>query len=168
MSTMETMAEFARRLKVSRQAVETMVKAGRIVLTDEKRPRVKVQESLALLNETGGVRYPQDRGAVLPDVRAEKARSEARILAAKADQEEMNRDKQAGLLIEREDVDFVLNDYGAALRGMLENLPDRLAPVVYPLKTLEETHAALAQACAALLEELTETMRRRAAEVLTK
>ena len=55
----------------------------------------------------------------------------------------------------------VLNDFGATWRGLLENLPDRLAPQVYPLTTLEETHTAIVEASEELQREMAETMKRR-------
>ncbi len=49
---------------------------------------------------------------------------------AKAEMAEMERDRQAGDLVDRSDIDFVLEDFGQTLRGMLEGLPDRLSPAL--------------------------------------
>lgn len=187
MSNELTRKQFAELNGWSPSYVTKLGEQGRLVLTADGK-KVRVAETLALIGNTEGSRadvaqrhaegraapgaFPgntpgADAGgdANLTQARRVKAISEARRLAALADQEEMNRDKQAGNLLAREDVDFVLNDYGATLRGLLENLADRLAPVVYPLKTLEETHAAISEAADALQQELAETMRRRVEEM---
>lgn len=172
-------SEFARMIGVAPSYVTKLGEQGRLVMTSDGK-RVKVEESRALIEGTEGSRsdvaqrHAEGRNAptgdAVPDAslaqaKKVKAVAEARRLAALADQEEMNRDKQAGNLIVREDVDFVLNDYGATLRGLLENLADRLAPVVYPLKTLDETHAAISEAAEALQQEMAELMRRRVEEM---
>lgn len=97
----------------------------------------------------------------LDKARRVRAISEARIKTAQADQEEMARDKMAGNLIAREDVDFVLRDFGATLSSLLENLADRLAPIVYPLTTLSETHTAIREMAEETQLEMAETMQRR-------
>lgn len=184
MSNELTRKQFADMMGWSPSYVTKLGEQGRLVLTEDSK-RVKVAETRALIEGTEGSRsdvaqrhadgrdkqagFPGNDGAEddasLAQAKKVKAVAEARRLAALADQEEMNRDKQAGALIAREDVDFVLNDYGATLRGLLENLADRLAPVVYPLKTLEETHAAISEATESLQHELAETMRRRVVEM---
>lgn len=67
----------------------------------------------------------------LEKARRVRAISETPIKTAQADQEEMGRDKMAGNLIANENVDFMLRDFGTTLSSHLENLADRLAPVVY-------------------------------------
>ena len=76
----------------------------------------------------------------------------------------MTRETQAGNLIAREDVEFALDDLGATLRSLMENLADRLAPVVHPLQTIEETHAALSEAAQDVLQTMHEQLARRAHE----
>lgn len=177
-----TRSQFAKANGWAPSYVTKLGKEGRLVFTADGK-RVKVAESLELIAATAGgrsdvaERHAEERaapsremgGAVtdasLTQAKKVKAVSEARRLAALADQEEMNRDKQAGALIAREDVDFVLNDFGATLRGLLENLADKLAPVVYPITTLEETHAAISESADTLLLEMAETMKRRAKEM---
>ena len=67
-----------------------------------------------------------------------------------------------GKLIAREVVDFVLNDYAASLRSLLETRADRLAPVVHPLLSMEEKHAALAESDEEILREMDEVLKRKA------
>ena len=90
-----------------------------------------------------------------------RALAEARIKHAEAEMREMDRDEAAGRLIDREVVDFVLADYSATLRGLIESFADRLAPVIYPLQTLDETRAALDEAAEHVLVEMAATMQRR-------
>ena len=163
-------AEFARQIGRARSWVTKLAQAGRLVLTDDGK-RVRVAESLRLIGQTEGTRsdvadrHAEARGGESPhtleSARKLKAISEARRLAAIAEKEEMERDKMAGALLAREDVDFVLKDFGATLRALLETLPDRLAPRVYPLTTLDETHAVLREEAEDILREMAETMRRR-------
>ena len=188
--TTETQADFARRMEshmgraVNRSTVKRWADAGRIVMVGDK---VDVEASLAQLGGTQGGRADvSDRhsqeatekattGRTAPDapqpaadLSMEKARrvravAEARIKAAEAEIREMERDRTAGRLIDKEVVDFVLNDFGATLRSAMENFAGRIAPVVYPLTTLEETHAALEEAAESVLEAISDAMRRRTA-----
>lgn len=73
-------------------------------------------------------------------------RAEADKREHEAEMTRMERETMAGNLIAREDVEFALDDFGATLRSLMESFADRLAPVVYPLQSIEETHAALADA----------------------
>lgn len=76
----------------------------------------------------------------------------------------MERETRAGNLIAREEVDFAMDDLGATLRSLMENLADRLAPVVHPLQSLEETHAALAEAAQDVLQTVHDQLQRKAQE----
>lgn len=189
--TTETRADFARRMSqhmgraVNRSTVTRWAESGRIVLDGD---RVNVEASLELLKGTQGGRSDvSDRHAIeaaekatapivggnggqsapaAADLSMEKARrvravAEARIKAAEAEIRESERDEVVGKLIQKEVVDFVLNDYSATLRSLLETFADRIAPVIYPLQTLEETHAALDEAAESILVEMAETMKRR-------
>lgn len=188
--TTETMADFARRMEshmgraVNRSTVKRWADAGRIVMAGDK---VDVEASLAQLGGTQGgrqdvadrhaqesaekataARIGPDAGQASGDLSMDKARrvravAEARIKHAEAEIREMERDRLGGRLIDKDVVDFVLNDFGATLRSTMENFAGRIAPVVYPLTTLEETHAALDEAAEAVLEAMADAMRRRAA-----
>lgn len=186
--TLESKAAFARRMKshmgreVDRSTVTRWADAGRIVMDGD---RVDVEASLSQLGGTQGDRQDvTDRHAQeaaeksatgrnapdtpppTADLSMEKARrvravAEARIKAAEAEIREMERDRTAGKLIDKDVVDFVLNDFGATLRSTMENFAGRMAPVVFPLATLEETHAALNEAAEGVLEEISSAMKRR-------
>jgi phage terminase Nu1 subunit (DNA packaging protein) len=186
--TTESQADFARRMgahmgrEVNRSTVKRWADAGRVVMVGGK---VDVEASLAQLGGTqGGRQDVADRHAheatekatagrnepaaphPTADLSMEKARrvravAEARIKHAEAEIREMERDAAAGRLLDKEVVDFVLNDYSATLRSLLETFADRLAPVIYPLQSLDETHAALDEAAETILVEMAETMKRR-------
>ena len=181
--TIESQAAFARRMEahlgreVNRSTVKRWADAGRLVMVDGK---VDVEASLAQLGgTTGGRPDVADRhakeaaqkattGRVDPpaDLSMEKARrvravAEARIKHAEAEIREMERDRESGRLIEKEVVDFVLQDFGATLRTLMENFASRVAPLVYTLTSLEETHAALDEAAEGVLSEMSDAMRRR-------
>ena len=138
---------------------------------DSRYPDGQAGMNRDLSSTSGRMGHPEGRQGVQQsnqghDLSLDKARrvraiSEARIKTAQADQEEMARDKMAGNLIAREDVDFVLRDFGATLSSLLENLADRLAPIVYPLTTLSETHASIREMAEEIQQEMAETMQRR-------
>ena len=177
--------------EVNRATVGRWAEAGRIVMDGEL---VNVEASLSLLKGTQGGRadvsdrhaheyadktaakaqaaaqtaaaYSQPQAA---DLSLEKARriravAEARIKAAEAEMREMERDEMARKLIRIEDVNFVMDDFGATLRSLMETLADRLSPVVFPLQSLEDTHAALNEAAENVLHEMFDKLTRRAAE----
>jgi hypothetical protein len=171
--------------EVNRSTVKRWADSGRIVMDGDL---VDVEASLAQLGGTqGGRQDVADRHAqeaaekaTAPivggnggqgaqpagDLSMDKARrvravAEARIKHAEAEIREAERDEVVGRLIQKEVVDFVLNDYSATLRSLLETFADRIAPVIYPLQTLEETHAALDEAAESILVEMAETMKRR-------
>lgn len=81
-------------------------------------------------------------------------RADANIREHDEEIKRMERELKAGNLLAREDVEFALDDLGATLRGLMENMPDRIAPVIHPLQTLEETHAALSDAAQDILQTM--------------
>lgn len=91
-----------------------------------------------------------------------------KLQKAKAEMANLELDQRAGLLVERAEVDFVLSDFGSTVRGYLEAMPKRLAPLVsghqgdaasleklfedFARETLDQITAHLAR-CAHNLEE---------------
>lgn len=96
----------------------------------------------------------------MDQARRAKLLAESRRVQAAADREEMERDKLAGDLIAREDVDAAMKFIGASVRGLLDVLPDQLAPIVAPMANLDEVHAALTEAARDVLVRLGETIER--------
>lgn len=173
------LAAFARHIGRDKAYITRLKQRGRLVLMDDG--QVDVAASLKRIEETKGRSRP-DVAARHQREREEPAKTEPptgeegagdstdpnsraywdrREAAAKAKLKEIELAKTRGDLVLREDVDFVLNDFGATWRGLLDNLADRLAPQVYPLTTLEETHAAITEAAEELQQEMAETMKRR-------
>lgn len=88
-----------------------------------------------------------------------------KLQKAKAELANMEVDKQAGLLVERAEVDFVLADFGNTLRGLLEGLPDRLAPAISRHRgDVNAIHAELESTAADLLNQISEQMKRKMEE----
>lgn len=171
--TTATQSEFAAHIGVAKSYITALKQAGRLVMTPDGK-LVEVEASQARIAATAdpqrddvAARHAQQReaspaepahdkiGSSYQAARAVKEKYAA--LSAKLDYE-----KNSGDLIPKVDVDFVLNDYGATLRSMMETLADRLAPIIHPLQTMEETHAALSEAADDVLREISETMRHRA------
>lgn len=63
-------------------------------------------------------------------------------------------EKLMGNLIAREDVDAVLRFVGATVRSLLDVFPDQYAPVLCATTDIHETHAALSDACRAVLDDI--------------
>lgn len=107
---------------------------------------------------------PLPAGESIEELNRRLKKAEADKREHEADMARMERETMAGNLIAREDVEFALDDFGATLRSLMDNLADRLAPVVHPLQTIEETHAAINEAAQDVLQTMHEQLARRAQE----
>ena len=180
---LETQSVFARRLDINRSTVTRWKDAGRIVMQGKK---VDVEASIDLIDQTRGgrddvvARHQLEReekrifaegeiGQELDDDRLEiraqmraaalsKSLADSRIKQAEADLREMERDERAGNLIVREDVDYVLLDFGALLRVMLDGRADRLGA---EQGFVPDQITALAEADEQLLMELGDKLKAR-------
>jgi hypothetical protein len=103
-------------------------------------------------------------GESIEELNRRLKKAEADKREHEADMARMERETMAGNLIAREDVEFALDDFGATLRSLMENLADRLAPVVHPLQAIEETHAALSEAAQDVLQTMHDRLAQRANE----
>lgn len=101
-----------------------------------------------------------ENGLTLKDAQRIKAFAESRRVAALADREEMERDKLAGDLIAREDVDAAMKFIGATVRGLLDVFPDQTAPIVVAVNDMDECHALLTDACRNVLIGLGDAIER--------
>lgn len=185
--TTETRADFARRMGWNRSSVTRAVQDGRVVLTEAG--QVDVEASLAKidalahpaphhrahaqqLEEQRARKQAGEGGAPADAVLAENIsklnlrlkKAEANKREHEADVARMESEKMAGNLLAREDVEHALDDFGATLRSLMENLPDRLAPVVHPLQSIEDVHAALVEVANDVLQTMHDQMQRKAAE----
>lgn len=180
-----TQAWFARYMGVHRSAVTRWVQAGRIELdahgridpeaarrslsaTESPEPHHQARKASIEANKAAADLSTTEDG----DLESKEAvamrmkRAMAKEREAKAELAAMELDRQAGLLLERAEVDFVMKDIGAALRSALEVMPDRLAPVVAAHRgDVNAVHASLEDAMHTLLHEISGHLTRRAKEV---
>lgn len=199
-----TPSEFAKLRGCAPSYVTKLKDQGRLVLTADGK-RIKVKETLALIDQTAGNRHdvaerhettrqetqeapwtkktassePIPRGAqkkpakgtaqdeehkeTLKEAQRLKLMAESRRVQALADKEEMERDRLAGDLIAREDVDASMKFIGATVRGLLDVFPDQVAPLVGPVTDLNEVHAMLGEQCREVLVRLGEAIERQKA-----
>lgn len=187
-----TQAEFARLCRVNRSTVNRWLKNGRIEadaqglidpdaahrmrdLTesplphhqarkaqfDEAREGVgqggaeKIAQAAAQEDESGEADDPANVSHRLKLATAREREARAAIAA-------MERDKMAGSLVERAEVDFVLADFGSTLRGLVEGLPDRLSPTLAAHRgDVGGIHKDLEDAAHDLLTEISDHMKRK-------
>lgn len=182
MTTILTQAEFARQQNYSRSHVTRLKQAGRLVMVGEGRAaKVMAAESVerikntegtrddvaarhAQMRATGAERAPGDTQAsptsqiapqtTIEQARENKALAESRRVMAAADKEEMERDRLAGALLAREDVDAAFKSIGALVRAEVVKLADRLAPIVTPMQVQAEVHAEIDAAVRGMLESV--------------
>jgi hypothetical protein len=172
-----TYKDFAASQGWSHSYVTKLKDQGRLVLEGK---RILVDETLALIAQTAGTRDDVSRrnaenrsqpktggGATLPPendsmekARRVKAVSDARRVAALADQEEMMRDKMAGDLVAREDVEAAMKFVGAAVRSLMDVFPDQNAAVLAPVQDHHEIHAMLTEQCNDVLLRLGDAIER--------
>jgi len=179
---LESLSDFAQRLGVNKSTVSRWKAAERLVVQDGK---VVVEDSLERLEATKGGRDDlaerhrlareakamqggeaagmdsDNRKEALRQAALDKALSEARIKQAEADMREMARDKEAGNLIAKEDVDYVLNDLGALLRSLFDGRAERLGA---ELGLSQDQITAMAEADEALLHDMADRLQAKAAE----
>ena len=140
-------AEFARRCDVGRSTVCKWVKAGRVILGEDG--LLDADDAMRMRETTESpLPHHQARKEQIEQEKAEKATlnrpenmdmlpaaekislklkyATMKEREARADVAAMERDKMAGSLVDRKDVDFVLQDFGNTLRGLLESMPDQL------------------------------------------
>jgi phage terminase Nu1 subunit (DNA packaging protein) len=177
-------AEFAAFIGRSPAYVTKLRKEGRLVLREDG--VVKVRESLKLMADTAGgrvdvsERWAQLAGNVIPQAQADAASGDdaapggspsplqaakARKELAQAEQEEMKAAQMRGDLIPREEVEAALRFVGGSIRGLLDVLPDQVAPLVAPVTALDEAHAILHDACRNVLEGFSQAISRQRDEL---
>lgn len=89
-----------------------------------------------------------------------KAMAESRRVIALADKEEMERDRLAGNLIARDDVDAAMKFIGATVRSLIDVMPDQVAPLVAPVSDLSEVQQILSESCRNILVGLGDAIKR--------
>jgi hypothetical protein len=187
--TRETQSAFARRIGRAKSWITQLKEAGRLVMDNES-GLVEVEASIARIAETenparSGVaerhaehRQRQDTphgntstpGTPPPmeKIGQQYKYWQAVKMKADAEQAQMDRDRKANDLVPRDAANFAMDDLSAGVRGRLENIPDRWAPVLAPLSTLDELRAALIEMVEDELRAMAEQQRKRADELATQ
>ncbi len=176
-----TQAEFARICGVNRSTVHKWVKAGRISLEADGKldlakalkareasesPEPHHQARKLQIEAEKAARRPAEEGEAddlsAADINRKLKYAAMKEREAKAAIAQMERDIKAGQLVRREDVERVLRDIGATLRGLMERLPDQLAAELAGYRgDANKIHAALADVARELLAELSDHMSRK-------
>ena len=125
-----------------------------------------VGQGAGLASGEGGEPDPESFGP-LAAARHAKILAESRRAVALAEREEIERDKLAGELLERSEVELAFKAVGAQIRSLMETYPDQVAPLVAPVATLEDCHALLSEQCRNVLSNFSAAMQRQA-EALQK
>lgn len=186
--SLETRADFARRLGVNRSTITRWVETGRVVLSGAL---IDVEASQQRLAETGGARpdvaerHAAERAAKGATVGAgdtpPPAAPPASDAASRADgvgnsyqaaravkekyaalHAKLEYEQALGNLIPKGDVDLALRSFAASVRAKLDVLPDQISPLVAPVSDLDEVHALLAEHCRGILSAVADDMGRAA------
>jgi len=184
-------ADFARLCGVNRSTVNRWLKAGRIEADAQGRIDPEAAQRLRIATESP-MPHHQARKAQFDEARAASGMAEAAIDAPagsqavdddpeslegvgmalkramlatqqrKAEILAMDADKMAGTLVDRADVEYVIGDFGAMLRGLLEGLPDRLAGEIASHQgNVNAIHKSLEDAAREILLAISAQMERR-------
>ena len=192
--TRVSQAEFARLCGVNRSTVNRWIKTGRIEADAQGRIDPAAAQRLRLATESP-LPHHQARKAQFDEARAggdteeggetapagaEEAaepssleglghqlkRATVELQRNKAELAAMEIDKAAGALVAREDIDFVLADFGGTLRGLMEGLPDRLAGEIAAHRgDVNAIHKSLEDAAREILLAISAQMERRIEEL---
>jgi hypothetical protein len=187
--TRETQSAFARRIGRAKSWITQLKEAGRLVMDNES-GLVEVEASIARIAETenparagvaerhaeqrqrqeataGHAATPGNAPPPMEKIGQQYKYWQAVKMKADAEQAQMDRDRKANDLVPRDAANFAMDDLSAGVRGRLENIPDRWAPVLAPLSTLDELRAALIEMVEDELRALAEQQRKRADELAT-
>lgn len=171
--TLETQAEFARRINRNRSHVTRLKAAGRLVMREGK---VAVDESLKRIEETEALdsplardqanrerlareRYEQNEAdkrsiAELATVAQRKQAAQAEKIEHEAAIAKIERERLEGSLVPVENVKKVASDISALIRGALENMSDRYAPELVAATEVSQAQAIIDEAVELVLGEL--------------
>ena len=189
MARLMTPAEIAKHFGVDRSTVTRWLQRGRITANDDglidadlaaktvpsTQPlksnllaRVATHEMNKTLKKRGKTANSHDDLSMLdPETVAMRYKAAmAREREAEAALAAMEVDRQAGLLLDRQDVDFVLADLGNTLRVKLENVEDTLTERVLPLgNDAAAVRHVVRETLREVLDDISELMNRRMREV---
>ena len=177
-----TKSEFADYLGLMPSYITALVKAGRIVLDGEGRSaRVKVAESLALIESTHGGRFdvarrhaaarrrapnealasttptPLKENAAKRDSESPESEklvdAKTRKESAQADQEEMKAAEMAGSLVRVQNAKLALLDAGATVRSLCDVFADQHTAELSAMSGMADVHAYLSDCMRQFLTE---------------
>lgn len=174
--------EFAAYLGLAPSYITALIAAGRVVLDGEgRRARVKVAETLAMLESTGGARFdvarrhaaarrsaknegedntfPRSTGKNGSN-RDSESRDDERLVDAKtrkesaqADQEEMKAAEMAGSLVKAQNTKLALLDAGATVRSLCDVFADQHTAELSAMSDMADVHAHLSDCMRQFLTE---------------
>lgn len=177
-----TRNEFAEHMGVNKSTVSRWISSGRVqpsptgkidaaaakrslAATESPEPHHQARIAQIALEKSQEQNALPEEGKDEINLRYKRAMTKER--EAKAELAAMERDREAGLLVERGEVDHALRDIGIVLRNALESMPDRIAPVLAAHNgDVNAIHASLGDTAHTLLIEISEHMRRKAQEAL--
>jgi hypothetical protein len=156
-----TQSEFAALLEKDKSYVTRLKQAGRLVMTEDG--RVEVEKSKALISGTAdpsrspstgtAPRQPQqpaaDNAVGNSYQQARAVNEKFKALTAKLEYE-----KASGKLVDADEARLFAADLAASFRGAVEQLRDRLAPVLAPLSDVESIRAVLTEEDDQMLADL--------------
>lgn len=164
-------AQYARHRGCAPSAITRAIKEGRVVVVKiNNRERIDQRASdaawAAVTRQRIDAPGPEEleseptRGDALWEVRLQKERLEVERRA-------MDIDRLCGLLVERDVVEYLLADLGAAFKSRLENLPDIVAPTLAASAgDMEGMRRAMQDHVSTLLNELADHFTRQVARRL--
>lgn len=162
-------AEFARMMGVHRSTVSKWVGRGRIepgaggkIDPQAARAQLSASESvephhMARAVENDAQPAPEAPGAEVPAEAVSVAlkRETLKLQAAKAEKAALEVDEKAGVLVQRDDVSFVLRAMGVRVRSLLESFADRYTATLAACGgDAAAIHKQLDDAARAALQEL--------------
>lgn len=171
--TLETQAQFAKRLRRDRSYVTRLKHAGRLVMVDGL---VDVEASMERLESTRGHRYDvEERNAAertaqtdttSPDPdqlgideigrRTRLAQMQQHEATARIRQREEQ--EQAGVLVRRASVHKALTDASQVILNAAETLPDRLTPLLLGVSDPNHVRSVLRGEVESLLHQISEQL----------
>jgi hypothetical protein len=159
--------DFARHIGVHKSHVTRMKQNGRLVMTEEGLVDV-VASKLRIAETSGGredvkARFETEK-SVDRQQNGKRVDAQTRKENALADLAEMDRDKQRGLLIEREQVEAALADIVAFARQGIENFPHRVAAQLVG-KDFDQIMSTLKQEVVAMMGDMHREAARQLAEL---
>lgn len=124
----------------------------------EQAQREKIEQLQSIPDQNIDLEETDDDDPDLASINKRIKKADAKKRENDARTAEIQRLALEGDYLQREAVDYALRDHSAILRRELDNLADRLSPVVHPLETVEEAHAAIAAAADEILRIMHQSM----------